>query len=254
MQNYYKHHTNHSSHRIVQLYSIYRDLIYLRYRLGRLDLTNAYWYIDGPEIVACDPTADNASKKSAVFVDRWNRMKESKEIELYFRIHADICNVPLYLLSNTKLQIKFSKARTNLFLMNKDKKSNVEFKIQGTHLHVKRIRPNPAIHDANNETLSKGILARNNFTRVELKTFTHSNGSHLPSIVNAVLGIISKRLIFTMIKNTDFLGTVDTNLYNFRHYGLNYFVLYVNGRQIPPEGMSMGMDHEKTSVMGYKPV
>jgi hypothetical protein len=55
-----------------------------------------------------------------------------------------------------------------------------------------------------------------------------------------------------MIKNTDVLGTVDTNPYNFRHYDLNYFALYVNGRQIPHEGMSLGMDHEKTSVMGYK--
>jgi hypothetical protein len=39
-------------------------------------LKNAYWYIDGPEMVACDLTADNASKTNAGFVDRWNRMKQ----------------------------------------------------------------------------------------------------------------------------------------------------------------------------------
>jgi hypothetical protein len=45
---------------------------------------------------------------------------------------------------------------------------------------------------------------------------------------------------------------MDTNPYNFRQYDLNYFAIFVSGGQIPPEGLSLGMDHEKTSVMGYK--
>jgi len=55
-----------------------------------------------------------------------------------------------------------------------------------------------------------------------------------------------------MVKNSDFLGSVTTNPYNFRHYNLRSFALNVNGKQIPTEGLSLGMDHEKTSVMGYR--
>ena len=55
-----------------------------------------------------------------------------------------------------------------------------------------------------------------------------------------------------MVKNSDFLGSVTTNPYNFRHYGLVSFALNVNGNQIPIEVLSLGMDHEKTSVMGYR--
>jgi hypothetical protein len=44
---------------------------------------------------------------------------------------------------------------------------------------------------------------------------------------------------------------MDTNPYNFGDYDLNYFALYVNGRQVPPEELSLEMGHEKTSVMGY---
>ena len=44
---------------------------------------------------------------------------------------------------------------------------------------------------------------------------------------------------------------MDTNPYNFRHYDLDYFALYVNGRQILPGGLTLRMGHEKTSVMGY---
>jgi len=55
-----------------------------------------------------------------------------------------------------------------------------------------------------------------------------------------------------MIANNDFLGTINTNRYNFQHFGLRTFVMYVNGRQIPSEGLNIDPSHEKTTVMAYK--
>jgi len=52
-----------------------------------------------------------------------------------------------------------------------------------------------------------------------------------------------------MVNNTEFLGSVTTNPYHFRHYDLSSFAPNVNGRQIPAEGLSLGMDQEKMSVM-----
>jgi hypothetical protein len=131
-------------------------------------LTNSYWYANSASLLPCDPTAADARAQSNTgFIHRWNRMKQSKEIELYTRIHADICNVPLYLLSNVRLEIKFTKARTSFFQMNKDSDSKVIFKFVDAHLLVKRIRPNRAILAADNETLSKGVLARYNQGRTQ---------------------------------------------------------------------------------------
>jgi len=79
-------------------------------------------------------------------------------------------------------------------------------------------------------TLSKGIHALYNLTRVELKTFTFAGSPQALSINNAVLGALPKRLIFTKVKNTEFLGSKDSNPYNFRHYDLTSFTMYVNGR------------------------
>ena len=45
---------------------------------------------------------------------------------------------------------------------------------------------------------------------------------------------------------------MDSNPYNFRHYNLENFAMYVSGRQIPPNGVNLLMDSEKTSVMGYR--
>jgi hypothetical protein len=54
-----------------------------------------------------------------------------------------------------------------------------------------------------------------------------------------------------MVKNSDFLGSRTTNPYHFRNYNLTDFTMYVNGRQIPSESLSLNMGHEKTSVREY---
>jgi len=59
--------------------------------------------------------------------------------------------------------------------------------------------------------------------------------------------MLPKRVIFTMVRNTDFLGSRYSIPYNFRHYDLSNFTIYLNGRQIPSESLSLDMTYEKTS-------
>ena len=136
--------------------------------------------------------------------------------------------------------------------MNKTADCKTHFKFLDAQLVVKRVKPHPDILLAHHATLEKGFFARYNLTRVELKSFTFSSGSKSLSIDNAVLGPIPKRLLFTMVKNSDLNGSLDTNPYNLRHYDISHFTLFMNGRQVPNEVLTLGMDHEKTSVIGYK--
>jgi len=119
-------------------------------------------------------------------------------------------------------------------------------------LYVKRIHPAHSILASHHEALLAGYPARYNFTRVELKTFTFSGGSQSLIINNAVLGVLHKRFLFTMVKNTDFLGTADSSPFKFRHYDLEHIAKYVGGKQVPSEGLSLDMPQEKTYVMGYR--
>jgi len=136
--------------------------------------------------------------------------------------------------------------------MKKDADSKTVFKFLDAWLLVNRVKTDHTIPLAHNANLAKGPLARYNLTGVELKTFTFSSGAQSLSIDNAVLGPVPKRLLFTMVKNTDFLGSINTNPYFFHHYDLSYFALNVNGKQVPTEGLALNMGHEKTSVMGYR--
>jgi hypothetical protein len=170
---------------------------------------------------------------------------------MYGRIHSEICNVPKFLLPGIKLQIQFTKAKPSFYLMNTPADSKTIFKFLDAKLFVKRVRPNPRIHPAHEETL-KTDLARYIIKRVELKTFTFSSGPQSLSIDQAIVGCIPKRLLFTMIANKDFLGTIDTNPYKLNHFGLRTFNMIVNGRQIPSETLIIDPGHEKTTTLAYK--
>jgi len=214
-------------------------------------LTSAYWYPDSQNMQACDPTAA-ATTNNRGFISRWERCKHSKEIELYGRVHADICNVPHFILPGVRIQFRFTKARQAFFLMHYNSSSSVQLKFLDAQLFVNHIKPNPAILMAHNAVLLKGEHARYNVRRVEVKMFTFPKGSKSLSIDNAAPGSIPKRLTFAMVKNTDFVGSIESNPYMLRHYDIESFALYVGGQQIPNEGLRLDMSHEKTSVMGYK--
>ena len=102
-------------------------------------------------------------------------------------------------------------------MMRKEADSNKTFKFLDAQLFVKRVKPDTGTLLAHTATLKTEPLARYNMTRVELKTFTFSAGTKSLSIYNAVLVPVTKLLLFTMLKNADFIGSMHTNPYKFRH-------------------------------------
>jgi hypothetical protein len=92
----------------------------------------------------CSPvTLPPSDAKSAGLVTRWNKIRQSKEVQLYARLHSDICNVPLYLIAVVSLLIKLNKAPSSFNLMNKPADSKVDYKFLDAKLFVIRIRVKP---------------------------------------------------------------------------------------------------------------
>ena len=86
-------------------------------------LTNNYWYKDASDMLPCDPTKTESTNTG--FIERWN--KQSKKIEMYGRIHSDMCNVSKFLLPGVRLQIKFPKAKPSFYLINTKAVSTTTF-------------------------------------------------------------------------------------------------------------------------------
>jgi len=82
--------------------------------------------MDNGDLLPCDPSAENIKKMG--FLTRWKRVNQSKEIQMYGRLHSDKCNVPRFLPPGVHLQIRLTKAKSSFYLMNKDPESKVVFK------------------------------------------------------------------------------------------------------------------------------
>jgi hypothetical protein len=170
---------------------------------------------------------------------------------MYRRVHGDVFNVPRSLLPGVQLQIKFTKSKKDFYIVSAKADTGAVFKFLDATLHARQVKPSSTTQLAHAKALEK-VNAWYDMTRVALKTFTFGAGSKSVSINNAVRGILPKRLLFKMLRNTDSTGSMDTNPYIFRHFGLNHFVMYVNGRQLPSEGLSLNTASEKTCTMAYQ--
>ena len=138
----------------------YRSYLETLRTYGRDDatshLTNSFWNLDSGDFQACDPTI--AKSANAGFVDRWNRIKQSKEVHLIGRLPSDIWNVVPYLLPDVKFQIKLTKDKRPFYLMITKADSTTKFNFHEAYLIVNRIRTNPS-YLIPNTTLAKGGLA-----------------------------------------------------------------------------------------------
>ena len=134
------------------------------------------WNMVAGNMVACDPTFDDESNNKG-FATRWSLTKKSQEIDIYGRVYTDFSNVPVYLLPGVGVQIKFTKARTGFYLMNKDAESKTVFHFLDAQLRVKSVRPKPTIPLAHKAVLDKGVVARYNMKRDKLKSFNFCSGT-----------------------------------------------------------------------------
>jgi len=89
-----------------------------------------------------DPSDENlTAMTNREFILRWNRISAHKEVQIFGRLHSDICNVPLYLLPGVRLQIRLNKARPSFYLMNNSVDTKTAFKFLDAQLLVRRVRP-----------------------------------------------------------------------------------------------------------------
>ena len=93
-------------------------------------LTNSFWYLDTGDMQVSSPSAaETTTTRNTGFIARWQRATQSKEVELFGRVHSDLFNVPQLLLPGVKLQIRFTKARDSFYIMSKEKEPRATFKI-----------------------------------------------------------------------------------------------------------------------------
>ena len=96
-----------------------------------------------------DATAEtHTSATNDGFIAHWSRLSGSRNVQLFWRLHTDLCNVPLFLLPGVPLQIKLKKDRPSFYLMNKSANTKTSFKFLNAYQLFTRVQPKPPILEA----------------------------------------------------------------------------------------------------------
>ena len=175
-------------------------------------------------MLPCDPTTAATDTTNKGSVTRWKWIKWSKHFQLCVRLHIDICkfrHISSVSSVTDKIWRKQIRLPTWWTRMQIQKSSSILLTLNFWLISWDRT---PLIYWHTIGLCTQGF-ARSYLTWIELMNFTFSKGPQSLSIDNVVVGPITKLLLFTMVKNKEFLGSVETNTFTFRNYDLNYFTV-----------------------------
>ncbi|XP_072021177.1 uncharacterized protein F54H12.2-like [Amphiura filiformis] len=176
--------------------------------------------------LATNNTANLGLKKRATFT------ATSKVSDMSGPLHADICFQSKYLLSGLDLKIKLHRAKDSFCLMSDELAADFKVKIVGASLLMRKVTLSPPIILAHAKALEKGT-AKYPVKRVLVKSFTVPQGDLSITKEGLFTGQLPTRLVVGLVDNRAFNGTYNLNPYNFQHFDLNKFGVYINGQQVP---------------------
>jgi len=205
-------------------------------------LTGALWYKDKTG------SMDDVANANTGLVKRRSFTSASKVVDMYGKVHADIFAQPKYLLDGVSLKLRFVRSPDNFCVMSA---ADGDFKvvIKSMSLFIRKVHISPAVRLAHIKALEKGN-ALYPITRTEVKVFSVATGSLSANIDNLFLGQLPKRIVLGCVATSGFNGTKNKNPFNFKHYGLNFLALYVDGQQIPAKAFKPNFE-TKQSLREY---
>lgn len=185
---------------------------------------------------------DNSGILNTAYVTRKSFTNDGKVFSLCGRVNVDIFNCNRLLMNNVKMKIIFTLDHPGFFILeSSDYKSGI--KILEAELSIRHVTVNPSVMLIHHQNLQKGASAKIPFRRSVIKTHTISSGITNTIIDNLFQGALPRSMIITMFDNTAFTN-YKKSPFNFHHFGLNYFAVFVNGQSIPFQPLTMNFKED----------
>ena len=203
-------------------------LTYRRDTLKKSIKASNLWIKDeGGKMDTGNPHEDDttAAGYNASLRGRHNLIAESKEVELFDRLHLDLFQQKNYLVNGVDVRLRFNRASTPFCLFGN---ADGKIKISSMMLFVRKVRPMPGIINRANALLNSST-AKYPLRRVEVKSFTIPAGTRSKITDNVFAGQLPKRVFLGMVSNTAFNGSIDTNPFNFQHFNCTKVEISLNG-------------------------
>ena len=194
---------------------------------------------------------DDCDELNAGLVNRRLYTNKSKYADMVGHLHIDLCNQNKFMLNGVEMRLRLVRSKNAFCIMSKTV-TTYKVHIKEANLFVRRCKINPSVLLAHSRTLESGT-AKYPITRVEVKSITLPAGIQNKTLDSVFLGQLPKRIIVGMVTNKAFNGDYKKSPYNFQHFKMNYFALYVDGEQVPMKALQpvFGPNDQEAYVLAY---
>lgn len=141
------------------------------------------------------------------------------------------------------MKIILNKAKSDFYMMERSPNSS-DINILEANLFIEHMHVNPALLLAHHQMLQK-TTAKYPFKKMSVRQYTINAGTNSLTLDNVVMGQRPNILLFAMLNNSSYNGSRDKNPFFFKNFGLQQFVLYVDGKQVPSKPLVM--QHDSTN-------
>lgn len=207
--------------------SILETLLSYTSEEGKKQLSIAMFSKDTPNQM------ENITTGNIGLVQRRGHFTESKTVQVIGRPHSDIFYQHRYIVNGVTLKLKLVRNTDSFLLMAADD-ATFKIKIVNASFFVRKVSINKGIREKHIEKMDTQLQpALYPIRRVMMKSLTIPLGSLSITEENLYSGQLPKRIVIGLVDSDSFEGKYNKNPFNFKHFGLKYCSLYVNGKMVP---------------------
>lgn len=182
------------------------------------------------------------------FKRRFEKIKESKIVEMVGRPFIDICAASQYLLPGVDIRINFDRSSPEFSLITNSAEPFI-VDIVDAKLYVEKVNLLPSLALDHIKMLETGKQMQMALRKVEVRSFTIPPGTSQVSNESILTGLIPYRVIVAILPSSAYVGSYKTNPFVFGNHSLTYINLCVNGESI---NTPLELDYDSDSyILAY---
>lgn len=175
---------------------------------------------------------DNGTVRSLKIAPGSTNLKVGKTIELMGRLHLDFTFQPKALVGGTTVGLKFTHHDPSFFLQCSDPKLKPSIEFLDASIEANFLRCYPHLVSAHEKAL-RVATAKYPLTRCEVKSINVSENLRDIMIDNVVSGVLPRRIFVMCVSNEAYNGSLTTNPFEFKDFGINHIACFLDGIQHP---------------------
>ena len=157
-------------------------------------------------------------------------------LSLMGRLHADVFNQNRCLIDGVNVHIQLTRSSDEFALMREELQENYKIKLDEVSLFIRKIKVLPSCRLGIYKALSLAP-AKYPIRRTEQRVFSISNQILCWSQEAVLIGQLPRRMTVGFVRTDAIHGAYDLNPFFFHHFGINFFSLYINGKQVPSRAL-----------------